>query len=176
MCIRDRDCGDAWSSLHMSHVRPIATTNCYRAHRVLSDVVAQLQLWIVEKARELVPQPKGVGAGLAEWTRRKRRSACSFDLHLDFSEHRRSPFHAQRMTTRMVHPLITRMGVDGKQLSHLHQDPRRDQVLLIELHCLVELSSRMRPTSGVHHLRSADTVVGRIVVRLQNAFEVAEKT
>jgi hypothetical protein len=35
------------------------------------------------------------------------------------------------------------LGVEGKQLRHLHQNPRRDQILFVELQRLVELSPGM---------------------------------
>ena len=52
------DCCDAWSSLLVSDVGPVATANRHRAHGVLREVVAQLQFWIVEEASELVPHPR----------------------------------------------------------------------------------------------------------------------
>ena len=93
------------------------------------------------------------------------------DLRLDFGEHQPSPFHAQHVTSSMVHVLVPRLGVDGKQLSYLHQDPRRDEVLLIEFDRFVELPPGMRPACSVDHPRSADTVVSRIGVRLHPSDE-----
>jgi hypothetical protein len=122
-------------------VGPIATANRHRAHGVLREVVAQFQLWIVEEAREFVPQPKGVGRCLAEWTRRECRSAGRLDLRLEFCEHQRSPFLAQHMTRGVVHALVTRLGIDGKQFRHLRDDSRRGNVLLIELGRLHNASS-----------------------------------
>ena len=43
--------------------------------------------------------------------------------------------------------LVPRLGVDGKQYSYLHQDPRRDEVLLVEFDRFVELAPGMGATS-----------------------------
>jgi hypothetical protein len=68
------------------------------------------------------------------------------------------------------------LSIDGKQLRHLHRDSCRDNVLLIGFSRLDEASSGVRPTGGVHHLRSADTIVSRIGLSLQNACEVFQET
>ena len=63
---KDRD--NAWSGLLVSDVGPVPAANRNRAHRVLRKIVGQFQLWIVEETGEFLPQPKRVGASLAERT------------------------------------------------------------------------------------------------------------
>src|ERR1035437_7074329 len=81
------------------------------------------------------------GRCLTEWARWECRSAGSLDLRLEFCEHRRSPFHAQHVPCGMVHVLVTRLSIDGKQLRHLRHDSCRGNVLLIELGRLHKASS-----------------------------------
>ena len=61
--------GPAFSCPMWVQLRCLIAPDRHRAHRVFSEVVAQFQLGIVEQARELVPQAKGVGASLAERAR-----------------------------------------------------------------------------------------------------------
>ena len=64
------------------------------------------------------------------------------DLRLECAaEYLRSPFHAQRMTRGIVHVLVTRRGIDGKQFRHLRHDSCRDNILPIELYRLHKASS-----------------------------------
>ena len=80
------------------------------------------------------------------------------------------------MTLRMVHRPVTCLSVDRKQLCYLRHDLCGGKVLLIELRRFDIPSPRVSPTCSMHHIRSADTIVGRVSVRLQNAFKVPEKT
>jgi hypothetical protein len=49
------DGGYSWSSLFTSDVYPTSVAKSYRAHRVLSQVVAQFQLRIFQEATEPTP-------------------------------------------------------------------------------------------------------------------------
>src|ERR1700722_8532866 len=55
----------------------ITPTKSYGTHRVLRQVIAQLQFWIFQEAR----QGERVVAGFGQRAPRQCRGACRFDLH-----------------------------------------------------------------------------------------------
>src|ERR1039458_10174314 len=55
----------ARSGLLAADMDPVAATSRYCAHGVFGEVVAQLQLRIVEEARQLLPQRERVAAGFS---------------------------------------------------------------------------------------------------------------
>jgi hypothetical protein len=77
-------------------------------------------------------------------------------------------------TGGVIHLLVASLGVDGKQSIHQRYDAQRCNVLLVQFYRLDKPSSRVSPTCRMHDLRPADTVVGRVVIGLQKAFEVAQ--
>ena len=86
---------------------------------------------------------------------------------MDFVEQGRSLLLAQDMTGSVIHLLVARSGIDGKQLIHPINDADRGGIQLVELDRVDKTPSRMAPTRRMHHLRSARaTVVGRISVGL----------
>jgi hypothetical protein len=55
---------DLRSRLRASYMDPIPPTKSYGTHRVLRQVIAQLQFGIFQESREFVPQGERVVAGL----------------------------------------------------------------------------------------------------------------
>jgi len=74
---------DLGSSLWTAHVDAILSSNRDRPHRVLRDVVAQLEHRVLEKAAEPGPQSKRVFDRLAEFARRQCADGDRLDRRLD---------------------------------------------------------------------------------------------
>jgi hypothetical protein len=55
---------------------------------------------------------------------------------------------------------ISGLGVNGKELIHLHHDSNRCLIFGIEFDCIEKLSPGMRPARGVDDSGSADVIVG----------------
>ena len=66
---------DLWPGLQAANVNPIAAPHGERTHRVLSQIVAQLQFGVFQEARELVPKGERVLAGFRQPTARQYLSA-----------------------------------------------------------------------------------------------------
>src|SRR5664279_850653 len=79
------------------------------------------------------------------------------------------------MTRSVIHVLLARFGVDGKQIIRQLHDARCSQVLRVQLNRVDELSSRMGPAHSMDDLRAANVVVSGIAIRLQEAFELLKK-
>src|SRR5216684_4254795 len=79
------------------------------------------------------------------------------------------------MAFGMIHACVASLGINQKQrVGPLHQLPR-DAVVRIEFEGVEHLPARMRPTSGMHHLRTTRAVISDIAIGLQNACELAEE-
>jgi hypothetical protein len=74
-----------------------------------------------------------------------------------------------------AHALLAGMSIDCEQLVHQRGDARRCVILRIELDRFDVLSSRVRKTSGMDHLRPTHTIVGGITIGLQYPFELAQE-
>src|SRR5271165_64181 len=79
------------------------------------------------------------------------------------------------MTCTVIQLCSASFGVDGEEIVQAGHDAYRDHVLGVQLDCFDELSPRMAPTHSVNDLRSADMIVSRIAVGLQDAIELLEK-
>ena len=96
---------------------------------------------------------------------------------MDSIEQRRSLLQAQDMTGSVIHLLVARSGIDGKQLIHQLDDTDRGGIHLVELDRVDKTPSRMAPTCRMHHLRAAHAAaVGSISVGLQYSLELIEET
>src|SRR5579864_3297181 len=59
------DCCDARTGLFTPDVNPVGPTEGNGTHRILGDIGAQLQFWIIQKTCKPGPDRKRVAAGLA---------------------------------------------------------------------------------------------------------------
>ena len=82
---------------------------------------------------------------------------------------------AQSMASGMIHVLLASLGVDREQLIHQLHGTYRCGVLLVQFDRIHEVSSRVRPTSCMHHLHSAHAIVRSVGVGLQKSVEVAKE-
>ena len=146
-----------------------------RAHRVLRQIVAQFQLGILQEAREFPPEGERVVRRLAQGAGRQGSVAGRLDLPADDLHQWLGPLQTQRVARGVVEVLCARQGVDPEQVVDPRHHARRRRIGGVELGRLEELSPRMRPTAGMHHLRPAHVIVGGIAVGLQNAFELSQE-
>src|SRR5208337_5341275 len=80
------------------------------------------------------------------------------------------------MAGSVIHLLVARSGIDGKQLIHPLNDADRGGIQLVELDRVDKTPSRVAPTCRMHHLRAAHaTDVRDISVGLQNPLELVQK-
>jgi len=64
---RGEDSRDAWAGVFAADMDPVGAAQGNGAHRILGEIVAQFQLWIVEEACQSRPDSQGVAGGLARW-------------------------------------------------------------------------------------------------------------
>src|SRR5438034_9889000 len=71
------------SSLLATYMDPVLPAQCHRTHRVLRQIVTQLQLRVLQEARQLPPLRNRVVRRLPQRTRRQGSVARSLDLPAD---------------------------------------------------------------------------------------------
>jgi hypothetical protein len=69
---------------------PVASAEGDRPHGILRQVITEFQIGIIEEANQLLPNSKGISAGLASSAARQYRLAHPEDVSADFVEQRRS--------------------------------------------------------------------------------------
>ena len=84
------DGGHAGAGVLTADVDPVFAASGYRAHRIFRQVVAKLQLRMIEEMREALPKRERVAARLARFAAGQRRLACGQDVLADLIKQRRS--------------------------------------------------------------------------------------
>jgi hypothetical protein len=161
-----KDRSYAWSSLLASQVDPVFPANRDRTHRVLSEVVAEFYLRIIQETCQLLPRRESVAARFACGALRQHALARRQDMGANLNQQWTRVLLTQRVARGVIHLLLARLGIDGEQLIHQRHNPRRGNILPVELHRIEKLPPRVSPACSVHHLRPTDTVVGCVVISL----------
>src|ERR1700741_1322044 len=107
-----KDCRDAWAGVFTADMDPVRAAQGDGAHRILGEIVAQFQFWIVEEAYKSRPDRQRVAGSLTRSGLGQHRLAHLQDVTADLVEQRRSYLLSQSMAVGMIHVVVARLSVD----------------------------------------------------------------
>src|SRR5208282_1351513 len=122
-----------------AYVDPVLPAQRHRTHGVLRQVVAQLQLRVLQEARELFPLRERVVCRLPQRTRRQASIAGCLDFPADYLHQWPGPLQTQDVACGVTEFLLACQGVDSEQLIDPFYDARGNRVVGVELDRIEEL-------------------------------------
>src|ERR1700733_11789744 len=108
------DCCDAWAGVFAADMDPVGAAQGDGTHRILGEIVAQFQFWIVEEACQSRPDRQRVAGSLACGALGQHRLAHLQDVTADLVEQRRSFLLSESMAAGAIHVVVARLGIDGE--------------------------------------------------------------